>query len=132
MRHYCEVIYIGIGFIKRKAAFSMKKLLFILIISLLGAAMLTACSPDPETALVGTWECRDDSEYEHDYLCLLTFYDSGRFTDRDGDEGDWRIFGNTLTLDYDEYISHTMSFEFRGNSRVIITFDGFTTMLHRR
>ena len=110
----------------------MKKLLFIVLISLLGVTMLAACSPDPETALVGTWECRDDSEYEHDFFCLFTFFSDGRFTDRDGDEGDWRISGNTITLDYDYYQPHTLTLNFRGNNRVIITWNDFTTMLHRR
>jgi len=109
----------------------MKKILFIITISLLSAAMLVACNPDPETALIGTWECRDDSEFVHDFFCMFTFNADGRFTDRDGDSGDWRVFGNTLTIDFDEYGSLTMSIEFRGNNRVVITSDGFTTMLHR-
>ena len=110
----------------------MKKLLFIVVIAMLGVALLGACDPNPETALVGTWECRDDSEYDHEFFCLFTFNANGRFTDRDGDAGDWRVFGNTLTIDFDEYGQLTMSIEFRGNNRVIITSDGFTTMLHRR
>jgi len=109
----------------------MKKLLFIVIISLLGIVVLGACTPDPQTALVGTWECRDDSQ-PHMYLCVLTFFSDGRFTDDDGDPGDWRVFGNTLTLDYDEYITYTFSLDFRGNNRVIITGDELTIMLHRR
>ena len=109
----------------------MKKLLFIVIISLLGAATLAACTPNPETAIVGSWECRDDT-YDHEYFCFFTFFSDGRFTDGDEDAGDWRIFGNTLTLDYDDYIPYTLSIEFRGNNRLIITTDGFTTMLHRR
>ena len=110
----------------------MKKLLFIIVITLLGVAVLAACTPDPQMALVGSWECRDDSEYPHDFYCQFTFNANGRFTDRDGDPGDWRVFGNTLTIDFDEYGSLTIALEFRGNNRVIITGDGFTTMLHRR
>ena len=110
----------------------MKKLLFIVVIAMLGIAVLAACDPNPETAIIGTWECRDDSEFDHEYFCLFTFYSDGRFTDRDGDSGDWRIFGNTLTIDFDDYGSLTMALDFRGNNRVVITSDGFTTMLHRR
>jgi hypothetical protein len=110
----------------------MKKVLLIVIISLLGVVVLTACDPNPETVLVGTWECRDDSEYEHEFICLLTFNADGRFTDRDGDSGDWHVVDNTLTIDFDEYGSITMLIEFRGINRVVITSDGFTTMLHRR
>jgi len=110
----------------------MKKFLFIVIISLLSVAVLTACDPNPETAIIGSWECRDET-YDHIYLCRLTFHSDGRFTDRDGDAGDWRISGNNISLVYDDYdIQHTFTLDFRGNNRVIITSDGFTTMLHRR
>jgi len=109
----------------------MKKILFIVVITMLGVALLAACTPDPETAIIGSWECRDDS-LPHEYLCGLTFSSNGRFTDRDGDEGDWRISGNTITLDYDYYQPHTLTLNFRGNNRVIITWNDFTTMLHRR
>ena len=108
-----------------------RRLLALVIIAVFDVVMLAACTVDPETAIVGAWECRDDSEYEHDFFCFLSFSEDGRFVDRDGDGGDWRMFSNTLTLDFDEYAARTFTYEFRGNNLVVITGDEITVPLHR-
>jgi len=107
-----------------------RKFLSIILIAVLSALMLAACSPNPQTAIIGGWECRDNSQ-PHDYICELVFTNNGRFTDRDGDAGDWRIFDNMLTLDFDDYAPHTYSISFSGNNRFTLRGDDIRVTLDR-
>jgi len=107
-----------------------KKILSIILIAVLGVTVLAACSPDPKTAIIGGWECRDNSQ-DHDFVCELVFTADGRFTDRDGDSGDWRIFDNMLTLDFDDYAPLTYSISFSGNNRFTLRGDDLRVILDR-
>ena len=69
---------------------------------------------------------------DHEWMCQFTFTDDGRFSDRDGDDGDWRITENTLTLAYDDYAPITLAFRLLGTARLNLTGDGIEVMLHRR
>jgi len=107
-----------------------KKILFVALI-LLFAAFLGACSSeDPETALVGTWECRDAS-IPHRWLCNLTFYENGMFTDRDGDSGSFTINGNSLTFNFDDFDPFIVTFNLSRN-RLTLTADDLRVVLNRQ
>ena len=97
----------------------MKKRIAFVLLALLLAASFAACTTDPETAIIGTWECQDDTQ-PHIYWCNLTFEEGGRFFDGDGDWGNFHIFEDTLTLDYDNWGQITFSFSIRGRLLTII------------
>ena len=78
----------------------MKRVISILILVVLATTLLAACSVNPEEAIIGTWRCTDDSQ-PHIYLCGLTFFENGRFVDKDGHEGYFVIDGDILHLDFD-------------------------------
>jgi len=69
---------------------------------------------DPETAIVGRWECLDDT-FPHGWMCLFIFEENGRFADRDGDGGTFTISGNSLTLEFDDFYPLTVTFHIRSN-----------------
>ena len=62
-----------------------------------------------DAAIVGTWECLDDS-VPHEWLCLLTFSANGRFVDGDGDEGRFQTRERTLTLNFDDFSPISFSY----------------------
>ena len=72
----------------------------------------------PELALVGRWECRDTT-IPHEWMCVLIFYENGRFADRDGDEGFFIIDGDSLTLRFDEFEPITFTFRILGDRLLI-------------
>lgn len=107
-----------------------KKVLFVALI-VLCAALLGACAgTEPEVAIVGTWECQDDS-ISHKWMCLLIFDENGRFTDNDGDGGSFHITNDSLILDFDQFEAITFSYRLRGN-RLTITGDDTRVVLTRR
>jgi len=111
----------------------MKKKVLVVVIAALCLALLGACGgAAPEEAIIGTWECRD-ATVPHVWLCLLTFDESGRFVDRDGDGGSFSIDGNSLTLQFDEAMfgTHTVNFNISGN-RLTLTEDGLRIVLNRQ
>jgi len=109
----------------------MKKKLLIAVIAILCVALLGACgSNPPEEAIIGTWECQDDT-IPHSWMCLFTFDENGRFVDKDGDAGDFRIDGDSLTLAFDNFDAITVTFEIRSN-RLTLTGDGIHVRLTRQ
>jgi len=109
-----------------------KKIVSLVIIAVLSLALLAACGPDPQTAIIGTWECRDTS-VSHEWICEFTFTNDGRFRDRDGDTGDYRINNNTLTLDFDMdgFGPFDLTMRFSGNT-LRLSGDGLNVRLNRR
>lgn len=108
-----------------------RKIISIVLIALLGMALLASCGTDPASTIVGTWECRDTSS-PHDWYCNFSFTDDGRFLDGDRDAGNWRLFDNTLTLDFDDYAAYTLSYSFSGSNRLTITGDELRVILNRK
>ena len=82
-----------------------------------------------EAAIIGDWQCRDTTQ-PHIWMCTLSFYADGRFVDGDGDWGYFRISGNSLTLDFDDFGSVTVDFELRGN-RLTLTGPEMRIVLER-
>jgi len=112
----------------------MKKVLVLAVLGVVCFALLAACgSVDPNEAIIGSWECRDNSQ-DHAWYCGFTFTSDGRFTDRDGDVGSYTINGNSLTLDFDFYDRHdyTARFNSSGNRLTISDSDNGRVVLHRR
>jgi hypothetical protein len=70
-----------------------------------------------DSNLVGLWRCLDNSQ-PHVWLCELRFTADGRFTDMDGDHGNYTISGNSLTLAFDvnAYGTHTVTYRVSGNT----------------
>jgi len=69
---------------------------------------------DPEAALIGMWTCLD-ATMPRQWISQLTFYADGRFVDLDGDAGYFYISGNSLVLEFDDFMPLTLSFHFRGD-----------------
>jgi len=91
----------------------MKKGILLVVLAMLCVALLAACGngdtpeppepatpPSPAELIIGTWECHDTSQ-PHQWMCSLVFTADGRFTDGDGDDGDFVIDGDTLTFEFD-------------------------------
>lgn len=119
------------NFVKR--GFIVKKRILVLTLALLCVAALGACGgSDPETDILGTWQCLDDSQ-PHQFLCTLILSEGNRFVDRDGDEGDFIIDGNTLTLVFDNAMFGPFEFTFRlGANRLTLEADGGRMLLTRQ
>ena len=83
-----------------------------------------------ENTIYGTWICTDDT-VAHQWMCEITFTADGRFVDKDGDQGDFHIDGNTLTLDFDAFRPITLTFQVRGN-QLSITGSGIRVTLERQ
>ena len=92
----------------------MKKRVLVALLAVLCLLLLVACDEDPETAIIGRWECIDTS-VPHEWFCLLIFYEDGRFVDGDGDWGTYRISDNYLRLSFDEFPAHTFTFRLSRN-----------------
>ena len=93
----------------------MKKGLLFVLFAILIVALLGACGgQDAEEAVVGTWQCQDNSQ-PHAWVCTLVFDADGRFVDADGDAGDFVIDGDTLTLNFDEFMPEEFTFRIRSN-----------------
>ncbi|MCL2754288.1 MAG: trypsin-like peptidase domain-containing protein [Oscillospiraceae bacterium] len=71
--------------------------------------------PPANADIIGQWQCFDPPE-THGWFCGLTFNANGRFTDRDGDNGTYTIFGNSLTLVFAFGSEFTFGFELGGNT----------------
>ena len=109
----------------------MKKGLLFVLFAILIVALLGACGgQDPEEAIVGTWQCQDNSQ-PHRWVCTFTFSADGRFVDRDGDAGDFVIDGDSLTLDFDEFPPIELTFRIRSN-RLTLTADGLRVILTKQ
>jgi len=109
----------------------IKRVLSVALAAVLCVALLGACaSTPPEQAIVGSWECRDNSQ-PHIWMCTLTFDADGRFVDGDGDWGSFILSGNTLTFQFDEFGAISVNYRIRGN-RLTLTGDGLNIVLHRR
>ena len=109
----------------------MKKGLLFVLFAILIVALLGACGgQDPEEAIVGTWQCQDNSQ-PHQWMCTLTFDARGRFVDADGDAGDFIIDGDSLTLHFDEFMPVELSFQIRSN-RLTLTGEGMRVILERQ
>ena len=87
---------------------------------LLCVALLGACGSTPlEEAIIGRWQCEDTTQ-PHFFLCTLVFDANGRFSDADGDPGDFTIDGDTLTLEFDDFfLSIEATAQIRGNRLTI-------------
>ncbi|MCL2841856.1 MAG: hypothetical protein FWE28_00080 [Oscillospiraceae bacterium] len=110
----------------------MKKRILLLALALLCVVALGACGgSDPETDIIGTWQCLDNTQ-PHQWMCTLIFEEGGRFVDRDGDEGDFIIDGDTLTLDFDGFGPFEVTFRLRGNRLTIEAGDDLGVMLTRQ
>jgi len=72
----------------------------------------------PDVAIIGTWRCLDDT-VPHQWMCLLTFDENGRFVDNDGDGGYFTISGNSLTLEFDDFHPITITFRIRGDQMTL-------------
>jgi len=109
----------------------MKKILVLLLVLTMVLAF-AACGGggDPETDIIGRWECQDDSQ-PHQWMCVLVFDANGRFIDNDGDEGYFDIDGSSLTLDFDDWDPLTVSFRLRGD-RLTLTGDDIRVILERQ
>ena len=109
-----------------------KKARLLILLAVFGLVMLTSCdNADPEEAIVGTWVCHDTSA-PCDFLCLLVFTADGRFTDNDGDDGDFTIAGDQLTITFDgPFYPLTMTFRIRGD-RLTLTESGGRRELRRQ
>ena len=109
----------------------MKKRILVALLALLLVLPLVACGgTDPEEALVGRWECQDTT-IPHFWACVFVFEANGRFTDRDGDSGDWIIDGNELTFAFDQFHPITVTFNLSRN-RLTLSGDGIHVVLHRQ
>lgn len=103
--------------------FLRKRITVFILVSILGLAVLASCSSQSaEEAIVGTWVCNDNSQ-EHIWLCGLTFYANGRFTDLDGDSGRWSIFENHLLFDFDDFDAQSMNFDISGRRLTITDYE---------
>ena len=112
----------------------MRRRILCVVLAVMCAVTLGACGllgggNSPEVAIVGDWQCNDNSQ-PHIWMCTLSFTADGRFVDRDGDWGDFRISGNLLTLDFDDFETATVNFRLRGN-RLTLTGDGLRIVLQR-
>jgi len=114
----------------------MKKRILFILLALLLMLPLAACgSTDPEEAILGRWECENET-VPHTWACTFIFEANGRFVDRDGDVGDWSIDGNDLTLAFDMFPPLTVSFSI-SRDRLTLTGEGwqgenFLAVLRRR
>ena len=109
----------------------IKKSILTAALAALTMALFSACSGDPNEAIVGTWACQDNSQ-PHVFLCNLTFDSSGNFVDGDGDGGSFIITGNVLHFDYDEYARNTVNFRIRGNRLILTSGDDVNITLSRQ
>jgi len=110
----------------------MKKRMYLIVLALLCVISLAACGgSNPETDIIGTWVCLDDSQ-PHEWVCTLTFEAGGRFIDRDGDAGTFTIDGDTLTLAFDEFDDFEVTFRLRGNRLTLEEGDDLSVMLTRQ
>ncbi|MCL2843734.1 MAG: META domain-containing protein [Oscillospiraceae bacterium] len=107
----------------------MKKKALLVLCALLIMVSLGACA-DPETAIIGTWECLNDS-IPHEWMCGLVFDEDGRFVDSDGDRGSFQIARNSLTLEFDDFEAVTFSYRIRGD-QLTLTGDETNVVLTRR
>ena len=73
------------------------------------AMMFAGCQVDPNEAIIGHWECQDDTQ-SHISICTLIFDRDNRFTDGDGDGGIFIISGNMLHFDFDDYARTSVNF----------------------
>jgi hypothetical protein len=83
-----------------------------------------------ELDLVGSWECRDDSQ-PHEWMCNFTFNSQGRFIDRDGDLGYWEIVGGDLVLDFDQWETLRFNVSISMNLLTLSDDHGNFMILHR-
>ena len=81
-----------------------------------------------EIDLVGTWECRDDTDM---WVSRLVFDTNGRFVDNDGDPGSFSIRGNTLIFDFDDFAAPSFTFYLR-DDMLILTGAGLRVVLFRQ
>ena len=81
----------------------------------------------PESALIGTWKCLDDT-MPHVWNCHLTFYANGRFVDGDGDGGFFYISEHALVLDFDDFEPAILSFQIRRDELIL---DGIVTLVRQ-
>jgi len=107
----------------------MKKKVLLALLIILCIVPLGACA-NPETAIVGTWECLDENIL-HEWMCLIVFDEHGRFVDRDGDGGSFQITRSSLTLDFDDFEAVTFSYRIRRNE-LTLTGDETNVILTRR
>ena len=108
----------------------MKKILALLFVLIMILA-LTACGGgDPETDIIGRWECQDGLQAQGWYR-IFTFHANGRFSDADRDEGYFSIDDSSLTLDFDDFDPITFSFSLHGD-QLTITGDGLRVVLDRQ
>ena len=86
---------------------NMKRLLRVVLFVITAAVLamgVTSCGDDKltEEALIGTWNCTDNSQsHNHEWSCRLLFLDGGRFIDNDGDQGDFRITNGMIEFRFD-------------------------------
>ena len=109
-------------------------LLYIVLgVVFLGFGIMAFSAPvangDANGDIIGDWQCRDATQ-THIWMCTLSFSADGRFIDRDGDQGYFRINGNSLTLDFDDYASVTVNFQLRGD-RLTLTGPNLRIVLER-
>jgi len=107
----------------------MKKKLLLILLVMLCVVQLGACA-NPEAAIIGTWECQDDT-ISHEWMCLLVFDEDGRFVDGDGDGGSFQITRNSLTLEFDGFEAITFSYSIR-EDQLTITGDETNVILIRQ
>jgi len=109
----------------------MKRKLLIILLAIVCVALLGACTSEaPETAIIGTWECLDET-HVHNWECLLIFDEDGRFEDRDGDGGRFHIEGDSLILAFDDFAPITVNFTIHSN-QLTLTEEGFHIVLTRQ
>jgi len=110
----------------------LKKILAVVLLVAICAVLFSACgSPDPETAIVGSWRCHN-STIPHEWMCELVFNEDGTFVDRDGDTGTFTVRGNQVTLDFDYFgweITLTTHFTNNGNRMRITADEGGTRVI---
>ena len=108
----------------------MKKRVLSVVLVVVCLALAVGCAGgDPESAIVGSWECRDTT-IPHTWVCNLTFDANGRFVDGDGDWGSYTISGNRITFEFDDFHPFTATFRISGD-RLRLTGDDLRLTLHR-
>jgi hypothetical protein len=106
----------------------------VVILSIIGIIVIGAMANGAddgrplEESIIGRWECTGG--FPHYWHCGFTFDEDGRFVDRDNDWGDYRITGDRVTLDFDEFPSMTATVRVNGN-RMTLIIDGDRIPLRR-